>query len=336
MVVTRSAPANGARTASLEKAFAPILPDLAEAERIFAAALHSARPHVQPLIEHLGHYRGKRLRPALLLLTAKACGKLTREHHILAAVVEMIHTATLVHDDVLDQADMRRHVSTINARWGNQSSVLLGDMLFSHAFHLASTTGSTLACRIIGETTNRVCEGELHQISEQGNLDLEESAYYDIIDGKTAELTACCCKLGAIFSEVSTPTVDSLTAYGRNLGLAFQIADDLLDLVGTEAEAGKSLGTDLAQQKLTLPVIRLLQAGTPALVRQARQLLLHPTPDHCTELAGLLQDSGALQYALDQAEHYANRARAALAVLAPSEAKTLLEKLAHQAIHRQR
>jgi octaprenyl-diphosphate synthase len=336
MTATLAAATNGSRLAGIEKVSAPVLPELAEAERIFAAELHSTKPHVRALIEHLGHYRGKRLRPTLLLLTARACGKVAREHHILAAVVEMIHTATLVHDDVLDKADLRRHVPTINAKWGNQSSVLLGDMLFTHAFYLASTTGSTLACRIIGETTNRVCEGELHQIGESGNLDLTEAAYYDIIDGKTAELTACCCKLGAIFSDMKMETVESLTKFGRDLGIAFQIADDVLDLTGTEAETGKSLGTDLEQQKLTLPMIRLLQASPPSLSRQARQLLLHPTPASRAQLADLLEDSDALAYAIEQAERHAASARAALGLLPASESKSILEKMTHQAIHRNR
>src|SRR5207247_11371001 len=126
------------------------------------------RPAVGRLIAHLGRCRGTRLRPALLLLTAHACGRVTSAHHTLAAVVEMIHTATLVHDDVLDSAAMRRHVSTVNALWGNQTSILLGDYLFTHAFHLTSTLGDAAACRLIGEATNRVCEGELHQICQRG------------------------------------------------------------------------------------------------------------------------------------------------------------------------
>src|SRR5205807_1397803 len=139
---------------------------------------------VERLIAHIDHYRGKRLRPTLLLLSANACGQVNAAHHTLAAVVEMIHTATLVHDDVLDDATLRRHVRTINAEWGNKASILLGDMLFSHAFHLASTVDAR-ACEIIGRATNRVCEGELQQVSERGNLELTEDDYLDIIDGKT-------------------------------------------------------------------------------------------------------------------------------------------------------
>src|SRR5439155_9384361 len=145
--------------------------DLEEVERVLARTLAGGRSCVTPLVAHLRNYRGKRLRPALLLLTAHACGRVTPAHHTLAAVVEMIHTATLVNDDVLDSALVRRHVPTVNAGWDNQTSILLGDYLFTHAFHLASTVDAE-ACRLIGEATNRVCEGELQQCSECGNLDL--------------------------------------------------------------------------------------------------------------------------------------------------------------------
>src|SRR5262249_13410165 len=160
---------------------APIAADLVEVERIFAAAVASSRPHVARLVAHLGHYRGKRLRPTLLLLAARACGPVTHAHHVLGAVVEMIHTATLVHDDVLDNAAIRRHTATVNANWGNQASILLGDYLFTHAFHLASTIGDARACELIGEATNRVCAGELEQICERGNLALSEEEYFGII-----------------------------------------------------------------------------------------------------------------------------------------------------------
>ena len=177
---------------------------------------------------------------------------------MLAAVVEMIHTATLVHDDILDEAVIRRHAATVNAEWGNETAVLLGDYLFTHAFHLAASLESTRACRWIGHATNKVCEGEMQQVHHRGNLDLDENDYFAIIEGKTAELTAVSCRLGASYAGAAEPTVAALDRYGRNLGIAFQIADDVLDIWGEERVTGKSLGTDLEKQKLTLPVIRLL------------------------------------------------------------------------------
>ena len=247
----------------------PIAGDLEEVERILGRTLRSRHAAVAQVVDHVRHYRGKRLRPVLLLLSARACGRLTPAHPILGAVVEMIHTATLVHDDVLDGATVRRHVATVNARWGTQASVLLGDYLFTHAFHLASTLDDVRACRLIGEATNRVCEGELCQGLEQGNLDLTEETYFDIIDGKTAELIACCCRLGAVYSGAAPEVVAGLARFGRNLGLAFQIADDLLDLVGEEKKTGKSLGTDVEQQKMTLPLIHLLEQGNALAPRHA-------------------------------------------------------------------
>jgi octaprenyl-diphosphate synthase len=314
--------------------FAPISADLEEVERVLARTLASARPGVSQLLAHLAHYRGKRLRPALLLLTARACGRVTAAHHTLGAVVEMIHTATLVHDDVLDGATVRRHVTTVNAGWGNQTSILLGDYLFTHAFHLASTLDDVRACRIIGAATNRVCEGELHQGVERGNLALGEDQYLDIIEGKTAELTACCCRLGGLFSGAGTEVVEGLARFGRWLGIAFQIADDLLDLVGEERNTGKSLGTDLEQQKLTLPLIHLLQKAPPDLACRLRQILLSPVNHKREALRPYLAESGALGYARHRAEDFAARARRELDCLSPSPCRGILETLTDRVVHR--
>lgn len=316
-------------------ALAPVLArDLDEVERVFSRALQSKRPHVAELVAHLGHYRGKRLRPTLLLLTARACGRVTSAHSVLGAVVEMIHTATLVHDDVLDSASVRRHVTTVNAGWGNQCSILLGDYLFTHAFHLAATVGEARACELIGEATNRVCEGELQQVQERGNLALSEEQYFSIIDGKTAELTSCCCRLGALYSGASEDVVEALADYGRSLGIAFQIADDLLDLVGEERTTGKSLGTDLDQQKLTLPLIRLLNQLPAEEVSRVEQILRSPGNHKRESLRPHLADSGALAYARRRAEEFASRARSRLDCLPPSEARDVLEKLTEQVVHR--
>ncbi len=308
--------------------------DLAEVERVLRKTLASLRPGVAPLLARLEHYRGKRLRPSLLLLTAHACGGATPVHHVLGAVVEMIHTATLVHDDVLDGASVRRHAATVNADWGNQASVLLGDYLFTHAFHLASTLDDVRACRIIGRSTNRVCEGELHQVTRRGHLDVTEAEYLDIVDGKTAELTACCCRLGALYAGAPPDTVEGLARYGRWLGVAFQIADDLLDLVGDERTTGKSLGTDVEQRKLTLPLIRLLETA-PADERVRVRGVLESPGNHKREaLRPYLVGNGALRYAQVRAQEFAVRARDELACLGPSEFRNVLEDLTEQVVHR--
>ena len=219
--------AGGTGSHDLQAQVASLIGDeLRQVEEIFWTELRSWHPYVTDVLSHLGGYRGKRLRPMLLLLAGQAAGEIEHDHCVLAAVVEMIHTATLVHDDVLDEAAIRRHVATINSRWNNETSVLLGDYLFTHAFHLASSLESTLACRLIGRATNLVCEGELAQIHERGNLDLTEEQYFEIIEGKTAELCAICCFLGAHFAGAPKEVTEQLDAYGRGLGIAIQIAED--------------------------------------------------------------------------------------------------------------
>lgn len=314
--------------------FAPIADDLDKAERILRQTLDSSSPGVKELVQHLGHYRGKRLRPVLLLLTAKACGEMTPAHHTLAAVVEMIHTATLIHDDVLDSATVRRHVATINAGWGTQASVLLGDYLFTHAFHLTSSVDAR-ACRLIGEATNRLCAGELHQVCERGNLHLDEESYLAIIDGKTAALTACCCQLGAIYAGADEETVQRLTNFGRCLGLAFQIADDVLDLVGEERATGKSLGTDLEQQKLTLPLIHHLGHTAPERAQRFRAALQKAGSRERTQLAAELAASGAIDYARRRAEEYAATATTELECLPPSKYREVLRAMTRRVVHRE-
>jgi octaprenyl-diphosphate synthase len=314
--------------------YAPIAADLEEVERILDRVLKNKRPRVALVIDHVGHYRGKRLRPMLLLLTARACGRMTPAHHVLGAVVEMIHTATLVHDDVLDGARVRRRLATVNAVWGLQTSVLLGDYLFTHAFHLASTLDDVRACRTIGAATDRVCEGELCQVLQRGNLDLSEADYFDIIDGKTAELTACCCHLGALYGGAAPEVVQAMVRYGRCVGLAFQIADDLLDLIGEEKTTGKSLGTDVEQQKLTLPLIYLLSRGDKRLSAHVRQILCNSDNHKRESLRPLLVEGGGLQYAQGRAEELASRARAELSCLPPSSCRSILEALTERVVHR--
>ncbi|MCA9069361.1 MAG: polyprenyl synthetase family protein [Planctomycetaceae bacterium] len=301
--------------------------DLMQVEAIFQEELQSRQPCVRDIFTHVSRFRGKRLRPILLLLSAQATGGINQNHRVLSAVVEMIHTATLVHDDVLDEAETRRHVATVNTRWNNETSVLYGDYLFTHAFHLAASLESTRACRMIGRATNVVCEGELSQISERGNVNLDEARYLEIIDGKTAELCAICCELGAIYSEASPEGIKALEQYGRSLGLAFQIADDLLDLLGSEKVTGKSLGTDLQKPKLTLPLIRLLSTANAADGAHLRELLSHPDEKTASALLPYLEKSDALEYTRQRAAEYATDARTQLSILPPTPAKRILEAI---------
>ena len=314
--------------------FKPIAAELAQVDSVLREELYSRYPFVNELVDHITAYQGKRLRSSLLLLVGKATGNLCPSHSLLAAVVEMIHTATLVHDDVLDQAVVRRHRATVNAEWGTETSVLLGDYLFTHAFHLASSLDSTLACRLIGRATNIVCEGELHQIYHRGQLELSEQEYLEIIEGKTAELCAVCSQLGAHFAGASSAVEHSMDRFGRNLGMAFQIADDLLDLLGEEGRVGKSLGTDLEQRKLTLPLIWLLQNTSADMARAARRVLSNQDSNSLAELRPILEQSGAIDYAQRQAARFAASALEELCDLDDSPAKQSLEKLTHFVVNR--
>jgi octaprenyl-diphosphate synthase len=325
----------------LEALYSPIARELAEVESRLKAELQSDYPFVDELVRYGCLLGGKRLRPALVLLTAKAVGgRVASEHLTLATVVEMIHTATLVHDDVLDEAQIRRHLATVNARWDNEASVLLGDFLFTHAFYLASTLDSVQGCRLIGRATNIVCEGELRQKGSRGNFELSEIEYLEIIEAKTAELTAVSCRLGALYARANEELVEQLDGFGRDLGIAFQIADDLLDVQGEERATGKSLGTDLEKQKPTLPVIRALELATPADREAMLEILAdresenpdgpNGTPQRVfptarpSQLAPYLERYEALDYAKNRGQAYAHRARQRLELLAPSPERDVL------------
>jgi len=318
----------------LERVNAYIGEYLMQVERIFAEELETNHAFVADIQEHVSRFRGKRLRTILLLLSAKAIGDVKHDHRVLAAVVEMIHTATLVHDDVLDEAATRRHVATVNSRWNNETSVLYGDYLFTHAFHLASSLESTLGCRLIGQATNIVCVGELSQIHERGNSELGEDEYLKILDGKTAELCALSCRLGALFGDSEQEIVDCMDRYGRSLGIAFQIADDILDVVGEEQQMGKTLGSDLQKQKLTLPLIRLLDQLDENESAVVRELLGRPNEQTWSELKPYLERTDALQYAQHRAVEFAQEAQRQLEKLPDSEALQILNDVAEFAVNR--
>jgi octaprenyl-diphosphate synthase len=326
---------SGADQNGLSAVYELIREELQQVEQLLTDELKSEFPFVDALVSHGFSLGGKRLRPALLMLSAKAVGPVTREHIVLAAVVEMIHTATLVHDDVLDEATLRRYRQTVNARWNNETSVLLGDYLFTHAFYLSSTLETTFACRTIGRSTNIVCEGELRQIDSRGRLRLTEDEYLGIIDGKTAELCSCCCLLGAHYAGGSTAVSAALARFGRDLGIAFQITDDLLDVLGTEAATGKTLGTDFNQQKMTLPLIRLLAVASSEEQATLERLLASPNEESRAYLSETLRRYDAVAYARQRAKFFANRAADELSIVEPSPASELLRQLTEFVVARE-
>ena len=307
-------------------------PDLERVVAAFDAELDSDLECVRELVKRVGRFRGKMLRPMLTLLAGKACGGVTEAHVTLAAVVEMVHMATLVHDDVLDEAEMRRRGPTINHLRGNEAAVMLGDYLISHAYHLCSglpdAADAQAAARLIGHTTNTVCEGELLQIAHRNDLALDEPTYFEIIRRKTAVLTAACCELGARHAGADGEVVAALARYGLLLGTAFQIQDDVLDLTGDAATVGKTLGIDVQKQKLTLPLIHFLQTAPAAHQELLRSLLRGGEPDKGERIQNLIAPSKSLAYARRRAEGCVAEARACLGALPGGEAKDVLDQMA--------
>ncbi len=315
--------------------FEALATPMQEVETLLRSELSSRVPFVDELLNYVAEMGGKRLRPALMLLAAQSTGTVKPAHILLGTVVEMIHIATLIHDDILDDADVRRHRPTVNRRWNNESSVLLGDYLFTHSFYLASTMETTHACQVIGRATNRVCEGELRQVGNRGNLELTEAEYFEIVTAKTAELCACATQLGARYAGATDRQCEQLEEYGRQLGVAFQVADDVLDLTGDESHMGKSLGTDLEKQKLTLPVIHLLKHAEKADRREALEILSEPVTETSRQrLQQYLSQYGSIDYAREKALRSANNAIDQICGLPESDAKETLTLLANFAIER--
>ncbi len=310
-----------------------IEPYLTAVDDLFARELSSDLDHVQKLTTHVERFRGKMLRPVLVFLSGLAARKnaqpLGTTHVTIATVVEMVHAATLIHDDVLDNAEIRRRGATVNHLHGNETAVLLGDLLISHAYHLCSGLDSQIASRAIGRTTNIVCEGELTQNFNRGNWALTEATYYDIIYRKTASLIETSCRLGAWASDADAATIEALGTYGREVGMAFQIVDDLLDIAGRQKTVGKSLGTDIEKGKLTLPMIHFLATAAPSHRQLLISLLESETSDRIDNVRQLLIPSASMRYARNQAQQRIDQAIAAISILAESKIRQTLINMAH-------
>jgi octaprenyl-diphosphate synthase len=331
--------------AKLSDVLSPVEEDLRAVEGLFRDTCSSHHPLVAEMVAHSQRFSGKRLRPALVLLAGRAAGNRDAEHVPVAVVVEMIHTATLVHDDVLDEALLRRQVSSCNALFGNEGAVLLGDFLFARAFALSASLENRLASRYLAEITAEVCQGEILQNRERGNLDLPEDRYFEIIRKKTAVLYAASAEVGARYAGAREPAVRALHAFGLGLGLAFQIVDDCLDVDGEESEVGKSLGTDVAKGKMTLPVIHFLRTA-PAAEREAMKSLLvrtgmdsgNPGMDGTSRNRArtLLRGQGSIEFAFRRAEELVGEARTHLETLPPSPSRDALHALADYVLQRTR
>jgi len=279
---------------------------------------------VEQLLRHIDAKNGKMIRPALVLLSGACCGPITEQHITVAAVVEIIHTATLLHDDVIDQGQTRRGRPTVNSLWGNESAVLLGDFLLSRVFKMCAELPYE-ATREIGTAAVRVCEGELRQVAQKKNLKLSEPEYIDIIANKSASLFSSCCRIGAALTR--TDQAQALSEFGLNTGIAFQITDDLLDVVGDENRTGKTLGSDISNSKLTLPLIHLLRTIEKDRKGEIEDMLMGGIESR-RELGELLRRHGSLEYARNRSQEFIDKAISSLDNIDPSEARTSLEQIA--------
>ncbi len=335
---------NTSPLASCRELYAPVWDEMLLVEERLETVVYCDDAFTNRVASHGFQLGGKRMRPAVLLLFARAVGEIQPEHILLASALEMIHTASLVHDDILDEAHQRRHMPTVNALWNNETSVLFGDFLVARAIRQVTSLENSDISHCVAEISCRLCEGEMRQVGARGDFGLSEEKYRSIIADKTASLFACACKLGvfAALTEKTTlipgkehPLVQAAARFGHHLGMAFQIVDDLLDLSGTEASMGKTLGTDLEKQKITLPVLRLL-AQLPPHERAALTVEMQGcfTPELRGEIARRILESGVYEDVRQAARQHLTQAEVELAIFEDSPAKTALSQVAEFVLQR--
>ncbi|MFN0161036.1 MAG: polyprenyl synthetase family protein [Burkholderiales bacterium] len=305
---------------------AVIAADLAAVDACLRANLSSEVPLIRQVAEYIVGSGGKRLRPVLLLLVASALGRNDSRSHALAAVVEMIHTATLLHDDVVDESQLRRGRKTANAVFGNAASVLVGDFLYSRAFQMMVGVGEMSIMRALADATNSIAEGEVLQLMNVGNADVSEESYLQVIRFKTAKLFEAAARIGALAVGAPASTSEAMAEYGMRLGTAFQLIDDVLDYSGEVEQIGKNLGDDLSEGKATMPLLRVLAAGNASEQALVRAAISDPATADFQAVLGAILRVGALDFTRTAARAEADRAAALLATLpaGPSQ-QTLLE-----------
>ncbi len=308
--------------------------DMAAVDALIRRRLGSDVVLVNQVAEHIVAAGGKRLRPMLLLLAARALGHGGPDAHQLAAVVEFIHTATLLHDDVVDESDLRRGRKTANALFGNAASVLVGDFLYSRSFQLMVELERLPVMKLLADTTNAIAEGEVLQLLHIRNPDTDEPAYLKVIERKTAVLFAAATRIGALLAGADEAVQQRLYDYGMALGYAFQIADDVLDYSADEATLGKHLGDDLAEGKATLPLIHAIQHSGPAVRERLRTIVENGDVDAMSEVLAAIEAVGGLDYSRRRAEQYAAAAEASLDGLGENDAIAALRGLARYAVGR--
>lgn len=314
--------------ARLERLVHPVSTGLERMREIIIAQLSEASEAVRDMTGHIGRFRGKQLRGAMVLLSGDATGNSTDEHPAIAAIVEMIHLATLVHDDVLDDAEVRRRVASVNQRWDNQIAVLLGDFIYARAFALSTDLSSRMASRILAETTRRLCVGEIEQSTQRYDFDMSQERYEQISGAKTATLYAAACELGARYPSGREDVGLRLREFGWEIGLAFQIVDDCLDVVGDAATVGKNVGTDVKDGKVTLPVLYTYRQADDRERAKIRDAYTLPgLEERVLRLRQVCDLEPGVERAMQRASELVDGAMGRLESLPPSTARSALESL---------
>jgi octaprenyl-diphosphate synthase len=319
----------GRSVAGLKEIVQLVEDDLVKVEALFAEHLRSDVPLVGEMGRYILEGGGKRIRPALLLLACRACGYRGDRAILLASVVELIHTATLVHDDIIDEATVRRGRRSANSRWGNDITVLLGDFFYTKSMSLALSQDNLPILRVLSDVTLRMIEGQLLEIEGNGDIDIGEDGHLDIIRRKTADLFSACLRIGAMLSSAGDRREEALARYGLNLGICFQMVDDLLDFTAEEKVVGKPVASDLREGKLTLPVIYMLRRGGGKAAELVSTVLADRGFARVSreEIVAVAREHGALDEARALAERYADLAREDLSALEPSPYREALSVL---------
>jgi octaprenyl-diphosphate synthase len=319
---------------SLQHIQSSIADEMRSVDEVIRSALYSEVVLIQQVAEYIINSGGKRLRPALVILTAKLFGNTLPAHHQLAAVVEFIHTATLLHDDVVDESDMRRGQPTANNLFGNAASVLVGDFVYSRAFQMMVKVNNMRVMEILAEATNIIAEGEVLQLLNVHDADISEQDYLKVIHFKTAKLFEAASRLGGVVSQATQEQENALAKYGMHLGTAFQLIDDVLDLNGDSQAIGKNLGDDIAEGKPTLPLLIAMRHGNHAQAHLIRQAIEHGGAENIEAVIDAVMQTDALTHVTQIAQQEANLACQSLSVFPDSEAKRVLVDLAQFSVKR--
>ncbi|MCL4810984.1 MAG: polyprenyl synthetase family protein [Vicinamibacteraceae bacterium] len=322
----------------LAQIFEPVRTDLERVEQEYVRQVESRVQLIPQIGRYISGSGGKRVRPALLLMAARLTGYTGDRAVLYASVVEFIHTATLVHDDIIDEAELRRGRMAVHSRWGNDITVLLGDYLYIKSMAMALTQDSLDIIRLLCDVTLRMIEGELYQLTKNGDVEISEEEHLEIIRRKTAFLFAGCAKIGGLLGNAAPAQLDALWEYGYNLGIAFQLVDDLLDYTADENVLGKPVGSDLREGKVTLPIITLMQQGGPRADQVIRRVVSERTvsQEDWREIKALLDETRACELAYDQAVAYVRKAQAELAQFPPGRERESLHALAEYVLLRDR